>query len=110
MTTSTLPPYLSNTSITSSLTLPSSYNSGSLITGSITSARHSPLEVRGDISVTNGDVVVDGVSIKKLLEGVADRMHILIPDPTKLEKYESLKRAYEQYKLLEKLCYEDTKT
>lgn len=67
------------------------------------------LQVKGDIDVQGGDVKIDGVSLKQVLEGITERMHILIPDPQKLEKFEALKRAYEQYKLLEKLCYEDKK-
>lgn len=67
------------------------------------------LEVRGDIDVRGGDVKIDGVSLKQVLESITERLHILTPDPQKLEKFEALKRAYEQYKLLEKLCHEDKK-
>jgi hypothetical protein len=31
-------------------------------------------------------------------------MAILVPDPEKLEKFEALKRAYEHYKTMERLC------
>lgn len=60
-------------------------------------------------ATVKGDVVVDGRSIKELLETIAERMLILTPDPEKLEKYEALKRAYDHYKLMERLCNEDQK-
>lgn len=53
------------------------------------------------------DVVIEGVSLKERLEILERRMSILIPDPTKIEKYEALKRAYEHYETLEALLYED---
>lgn len=67
------------------------------------------LQVKGDIDVQGGDVKIDGVSLKQVLESITERLHILTPDPQKLEKFEALKRAYEHYKLLEKLCHEDKK-
>ncbi len=37
------------------------------------------------------------------LERIEERLLILIPDPSKLAKYEALRRAYEEYKLMEAL-------
>ena len=84
---------------------------GSVGAATITSNSSSPntLQVRGDIDVQGGDISIDGVSLKQVLESITERLHILTPDPQKLEKFEALKRAYEQYKLLEKLCHEDKK-
>lgn len=84
-------------------------SNGFVAAGAVTSTSPN-LEVRGDVKVTNGDLIIDGVSMKTLLEGVVDRLHILIPDPAKLEKYESLKRVYAEYKLIEALCREDQKS
>lgn len=52
----------------------------------------------------NANLKVKGIDIVKLLEGIQSRLHILIPDPEKLEHYESLKKAYNHYKMLEALC------
>lgn len=41
---------------------------------------------------------------EKRLEAIESRLNILVPDPEKLEKFEALKKAYEHYKHLEKLC------
>ena len=41
-----------------------------------------------------------------ILDKIQDRLAILVPDPALLEKYEALKQAYDQYKLLEALCVE----
>jgi hypothetical protein len=54
-----------------------------------------------------GDIKWKGRSLGKLLEQIEDRLAILQPDPAKLEKHEALKKAYDHYKLLEKLIGED---
>jgi hypothetical protein len=54
-----------------------------------------------------GDIKWKGRSLGKLLEKIEDRLAILTPDPAKLEKYEALKKAYDHYKLMEKLIGED---
>jgi hypothetical protein len=59
----------------------------------------SALEVRGDI-------IMDGQSLKKIFEGINDRLLVLVPDPAKLEKWEALKIAYENFKLMESLLRE----
>jgi len=57
----------------------------------------------------DADITIGGRSMKKMLEGIEQRLSILVPDPKKLEQYESLKQAYEHYKTLEALCNDDTK-
>jgi len=52
------------------------------------------------------DLEVDGQNLKELMNTITERLAILSPDPKKLEKFKALKNAYEQYKLLEKLCME----
>lgn len=66
----------------------------------------SALKVSGDADF-EGDVKIKGKSILTILESIEDRLSILSPDPEKLEKYEALKKAYNHYKLLEKLIQED---
>ncbi len=51
----------------------------------------------------NADLVMNGVSLKEILNGITDRLSILQPKPELLEKYENLREAYEHYKTLEKL-------
>ena len=64
------------------------------------------LQVTGDADF-EGDIKWKGRSLGKMLEGIEDRLAILQPDPAKLEKFEALKKAYDHYKLLEKLIGED---
>ena len=40
---------------------------------------------------------------------VSERLNILTPKPEVLEKYEALREAYENYKMLEKICLDDGK-
>jgi hypothetical protein len=52
------------------------------------------------------DIKIDGKSLKEFMNRMEERLAILVPDPAKLEKFEALKKAYEHYKLMEKLCQE----
>ena len=55
-----------------------------------------------------GDFIVNGKNIGNILDKIQDRLAILDePSPEKLEKHAALKKAYEQYKLLEKLIGEE---
>jgi hypothetical protein len=56
----------------------------------------------------DGDIVWKGRNLGQLIESVEDRLAILAePNPGKLEKYAALKKAYDQYKLMERLIGED---
>lgn len=61
------------------------------------------LQVTGD-SEFSGDVKIKGVSIVDAIEKINQRLAILVPDPAKLEHFEALRKAYENYKILENLC------
>ena len=51
---------------------------------------------------------MQGVDIGEVLSKIQDRLAILVPDPARLEKYQALKQAYEEYKILEALCVDET--
>lgn len=54
------------------------------------------------------DVSISGKSLSNILDAIQRRLSILEdPSPAKLEKYAALKKAYEQYKLLETLLNEE---
>lgn len=74
----------------------------------ITTAQTSPrtLDVKGDANF-EGDIKFKGRSLEELFSKIEDRLAILQPDPAKLEKYEALRKAYEHYKLMEKLIGEE---
>jgi hypothetical protein len=56
----------------------------------------------------DGDIKWKGRSLGKMLETIEDRLAIIQdPDPKKLEKFAALKKAYDNYKLLEKLIGDD---
>jgi hypothetical protein len=64
----------------------------------------------GGIDMAAGtDIKVDGKSLKEFMTKMEERLAILVPDPSKLEKFEALKKAYEHYKLMESLCQEQPK-
>lgn len=55
----------------------------------------------------DADLVINGVKLTDILNGITDRLAILQPKPELLEKYENLRQAYEHYKTLEALLYEE---
>lgn len=58
-------------------------------------------------TISADEIEIDGMSLKEVLQKMQERMAILDdPSPEKLEKFEALKKAYENYKILEKLCFE----
>ena len=61
------------------------------------------LQVKGDAEF-EGKVKVNGQDLGEFMETISKRLAILVPDPDKLEHFEALKKAYEHYKMLEKLC------
>lgn len=78
------------------------------ITGNnFATSKPADLEVKGDAEF-GGDIRWKGRSLGTLLEKIEDRLAILPdPNPKKLEKFAALKKAYEQYKLMEKLIGEE---
>jgi hypothetical protein len=55
-----------------------------------------------------GDLIVNGKNIGNILDKIQDRLAIIDePSLEKLEKHAALKKAYDHYKLLEKLIGED---
>lgn len=61
------------------------------------------MTVKGDLEV-DGNITVKGRDLTKLMERIEDRLAILQdPDPEKLEKFAALKKAYDHYRLMERL-------
>lgn len=80
-------------------------NSPTITTGGGTTGLH----VSSDAEF-EGDIKWKGRSLGKMLEKIEDRLAIIQdPDPIKLEKFKALKKAYDNYKLLEKLIGDDYK-
>ena len=102
-------PYTINVgSSTTGYTAPSGSYFSSSSSGPVwsTNNSNSTLNVQGDAEF-DGDIKWKGRSLGKLLESIEDRLAILQPDPAKLEKYEALQKAYNHYKLMEKLVGDD---
>jgi len=83
------------------------YNTIGSGTGYVYSNSYSPM-VNIDNDGVNikdgGDLKVGGKSLKEFMNKMEERLAILVPDPAKLEKFEALKKAYEHYKTMERLC------
>jgi hypothetical protein len=91
----------------STLNTPSGSN-GTFWNGNITTGNTSPsMSVKGDLEV-DGTLKVKGRDLAKLMEKIEDRLAILAePNPDKLEKFPALKKAYDHYKLMEKIIGDD---
>lgn len=57
--------------------------------------------------ICDGEIWLKDKPLSEILDKIESRLAILIPDPEKLEKFEALKKAYEQYKIIEALCCAD---
>lgn len=55
---------------------------------------------------SDADIIVQGKSMKAWMDAVEQRLCILEPKPELLERYASLKQAYEHYKTLEAILYD----
>jgi len=55
------------------------------------------------------DIKIGDRSLKEFMAKMEERMAILVPDPKKLEKFEALKKAYDHYKTMESLCFDEPK-
>jgi hypothetical protein len=55
----------------------------------------------------DADIVMNGASLKEILDGITDRLSILQPKPELLAKYANLREAYEHYKTLEALLHDE---
>lgn len=65
------------------------------------------LHVKGDAEF-EGNIKIKGRDLGQLLRKIEDRLAIVSdPDPKKLEKFKALKKAYDHYKLMEKLIGEE---
>ena len=57
-----------------------------------------------DLEGEGADVVINGKSLTKFMETMEKRLAILTPDLEKLEHFAALKKAYDNYKMIEALC------
>ena len=66
--------------------------------------RYGPASAQLDLEGEDADVVINGKSLTKFMETMESRLAILTPDLEKLEHFAALKKAYDNYKMLEALC------
>lgn len=90
---------LSQTVVTTSIS--PSYSYSTVPTSSITISGPNP-------SIATEKHVIDLNKVAETLEIVRERLLILVPAFEKHEKYPALKKAYEHYKLIEKIIQEES--
>jgi len=76
--------------------------SGATWTNATTTTAKGQLKLEGD----DADLFVQGKSMKAWMESVEKRLAILEPNLELQEKYSALQDAYDHYKTLESLLYE----
>lgn len=69
----------------------------------------SAVVIKGDAEF-HGRVRINGADFADTLESIQKRLAILVPDPERLAKYEALQQAYDHYKTLEALCFDEHST
>jgi len=75
---------------------------GSILNDGIVSIGNDGIDIR-----EGGDIKIGNQSLKEFMTKMEQRLAILVPDPAKLEKFEALKKAYEHYKTMESLCFDE---
>jgi hypothetical protein len=76
--------------------------------GGTTWTTASTTTAKGQIKLegAEADIFVQGKSMKAWMDAVEKRLLILEPKPDLLKKYKALEQAYEHYKTLEAILYE----
>lgn len=98
----------SNTTSTSGSVILSGGTASAYSVGTWSNGTNTPtLNVTGNADITGG-LTVQGVDVVDLLEKIQERLAILVPDPKLLNKYQALREAYDNYKLLEALCIDES--
>ena len=74
-------------------------------------ANNTKMTVHGELNIEgeNADIVVNGVRLSETLKAINERLSILQIKPELHSKYDNLRQAYEHYKTLEALLYEQEK-
>ena len=77
-------------------------------TGSSNWSNATTMTAKGKLKVEGeeADIFINGQSLSDWMSAVEQRLSILRPKPELLEKYSALQEAYEHYKTLERLLYE----
>jgi hypothetical protein len=84
---------------------------GTFATANATWANNTKMTAKGELHLEgeNADIVVNGVRLSETLKAINDRLSILQINPELHSKYDNLRQAYEHYKTLEALLYEQEK-
>jgi hypothetical protein len=77
-------------------------------TGSSNWSNATTMTAKGKLKVEGeeADIFINGKSLSDWMSAVEQRLSILQPRPELQEKYQALQAAYEHYKTLERLLYE----
>lgn len=62
------------------------------------------------VIITEGDITLDGLSLRDFMQSVQDRLAILTPNPKLERDFDQLRELREQYQTLEKELLEKSKT
>lgn len=105
--TITLPSYNSNFNYSNTYTTTSTGGSNYTLGGGMFSDGKVHIDTDGINVKEDGDIKIGKQSLKEFMTKMEQRLAILVPDPAKLEKFEALKKAYEHYKTMESLCFDE---
>ena len=84
-------------------------SNGTGITPTWTASNTAKMTAKGQMHLEgpNADLVINDQSLSDWMQAVNKRLSILQPRPELQEKYEALQAAYDHYKTLESLLYDD---
>lgn len=84
---------------------------GTVATASATWSNQTKMTAKGELHLEgdNADLIINGVKLSETLKAINDRLSILQVNPELHSKYDNLRQAYEHYKTLEALLYDQEK-
>ncbi len=84
---------------------------GTMVSANATWSNNTKMTARGELHLEGegADLVINGIKLSDTLKAINDRLSILQINPELHSKYDNLRQAYEHYKTLEALLYEQEK-
>ncbi len=81
---------------------------GTMVSANATWSNNTKMTAKGELHLEGegADLVINGIKLSDTLKAINDRLSILQINPELHSKYDNLRQAYEHYKTLEALLYE----
>lgn len=85
-------------------------NTGSIsLNNSINYATGSTWAMSSKVKITDSDIEIEGLSLKRTLQTINERLAVMVPNPALEKEFEELKKCGDEYRRLEREFAEQLK-